>query len=222
MKAVIFYLALLIISSKTAASFIGDSITISGVPGLGVINTTIDSGTVEIQDPSSPGTQFYCGNSTSGLACGFLNTAVTSNFFNIDIFEQANGNLQIDAWFGGTFGQIDVLLEGFNSTQAVLGEVTVINDFDRTARFIDPNTGQVIEPLVTATDLDYSPGPPLGNTLSANSNQTSVAFSIDPGTYNHQFSLLVNTTTVPLPAAAWFFLSAMGSLFALKRNTHCT
>lgn len=219
MKIVFFSLLFLVLSSKTTASFVGDSISISGVPGLGMTNTTIDSDTVEIQDPSSPSIQFYCGNSTNnGFVCGFLNTAVTGTFFNVDIFEHANGKVQIDTWFGGTFGQIDVLFDGFNSAQAVLGDVTVISDFDRTARFIDPNTGQVIEPLITATDLGNLPGPPLGNALSASSSQTSVSFSIDPGTYNHQFSLLIDTTAIPLPKAAWLFLSALFGMTRFKRS----
>ena len=201
-----FFLVALCTSSASFGSFLGDSIFISGAPNISPNTYSIDNSSVELSNSDSGTISFGVFTSTAGLTTGFIYSA--PSYFNLDVSE-ASGGIQIDVTLAGSYDEIIVDLTGFDSTSLQLSNANLIYDVSIAGFFVDPNTQT---PLPVAP-FPLGTGSALGSALSFSHSSDSVQFSIAAGTYQNGFSLLVETTAVPVPAGIWLFGSALLSIY---------
>lgn len=197
------------------ASYLGDSISVTGVPFGAQTSAIIDQSAVEISAEGLSGVETLCALSPS--AQFFCGDAQLTYIFELDIFELGNGDLQVDVTLGGFISDFSVTLGGFDSTDKIISNVSVTNE----AR---SNLVYFIDPPDQSFNVFGSPSIVDAGLVNLSTQDDSLSFSfatsspVPQSLYNNTFSLLVETSEVPLPTTAWLFSSALISLGGLKRK----
>lgn len=90
-------------SQSTQASYIGDTISVNGVPGSIQSTAIIQPLGLEIDQPAATSPVFTCAATILGSStCGFV--ALEEHHFSIDLVENGASGLRMDVTIRGTYG----------------------------------------------------------------------------------------------------------------------